>query len=211
MSKLPVRFRFGFTMIELLVVIAIIAILSGLLLPAITKGRDKARQAQCISNVRQVTLGVLMYVQEPANRLKFPNETGSELRIGGAVNGTSNKTLDNTRPLAPFVRDVKVFECPMDRLNRFRANGNSYLYARVDDNSEARIGGLGGRSLTTVSSPSKKAVIYEPPLTQPNSQMDNSYRWHDTRPASVIGFVDGHADFINTNGFASISENNLFY
>ena len=56
--------RSGFTLIELLVVIAIIAILAAILFPVFARAREKARQASCTSNVKQITLGFLMYVQD---------------------------------------------------------------------------------------------------------------------------------------------------
>lgn len=56
--------RRGFTLIELLVVIAIIAILAAILFPVFAQAREKARQTSCLSNVKQITLGMLMYVQD---------------------------------------------------------------------------------------------------------------------------------------------------
>ena len=61
--------RKGFTLIELLVVIAIIAILAAILFPVFAKAREKARQTSCLSNVKQIALGMLMYAQDYDERL----------------------------------------------------------------------------------------------------------------------------------------------
>src|ERR1044072_7200814 len=58
------RTRRGFTLIELLVVIAIIAILAAILFPVFAQAREKARQATCLSNLKQIGTGVVMYVQD---------------------------------------------------------------------------------------------------------------------------------------------------
>ena len=71
--------RRAFTLIELLVVIAIIAILAAILFPVFAQARDKARQAACISNVKQQALGILQYVQDydetlPLNAAEAPGQ-----------------------------------------------------------------------------------------------------------------------------------------
>ena len=64
LSTLARRSRAGFTLIELLVVIAIIAILAAILFPVFAQARDKARQSSCLSNEKQMALGILAYTQD---------------------------------------------------------------------------------------------------------------------------------------------------
>jgi len=71
----PVAGRLGFTLVELLAVIAVVAVLAGLLLPALARAKDKANSAACLSNLRQLTLGY---------RARFDDDRG---QLGGATSG----------------------------------------------------------------------------------------------------------------------------
>lgn len=92
--------RRGFTLIELLVVIAIIAILAAILFPVFARARAKARQASCLSNVKQLMVAVLMYAQD--------NDGGFPSRIDQAGGGfTWPMNL-----LPPYVKNDAIFLCP---------------------------------------------------------------------------------------------------
>ena len=92
----------GFTLMELLVVISVIVILAALLFPTFARARENARRASCMSNMKQIGLGIMQYTQDYDERYPF---TGIEYPD---TPGKLPQVLD------PYVKNTKIFKCPSD-------------------------------------------------------------------------------------------------
>ncbi|BDI31003.1 hypothetical protein CCAX7_30540 [Capsulimonas corticalis] len=157
MSTHAIRSRSGFTLIELLVVIAIIAILAAILFPVFAKAREKARQISCLSNMKQIGLGVTQYNQDYDENFPTGPLAGS---LGQGWAGT----------VYPYVKSTGVFHCPDDPTSQMTNPANSVVsypvsyagnlnFLRTDiPSSDNRVA---GQSIAALVAPANTVLLCE--------------------------------------------------
>ncbi len=139
--------RHGFTLIELLVVIAIIAILAAILFPVFARAREKARQTTCLSNVKQIALGVLMYAQDYDEKMPmlYMNRTTPSSTWYGIA-----------QELDPYVKNLNVHDCPSASL---QSSLSSYGGNRSYGYHTGVIVSNGGRKIATIKRPAEIVML----------------------------------------------------
>ncbi len=112
------RNRSGFTLIELLVVIAIIAILAAILFPVFAQAREKARTISCLSNLKQINTGRLMYVQDfdEVNPIAFPNNNAGNSIYTSPPDlrppATEARKAQAINAIQPYMKNYQLYACP---------------------------------------------------------------------------------------------------
>lgn len=118
--------RAGFTLIELLMVVAIIAILAGLLLPAVTLARNAARTTQCMNNLRQIGFGAEIWTEEH-NGMLVPAISPGGHSIGNYWTGQVRRFMDGASDPAAGDRLDGIFKCPSSQTRTWIAmNPSTY-------------------------------------------------------------------------------------
>jgi prepilin-type N-terminal cleavage/methylation domain-containing protein/prepilin-type processing-associated H-X9-DG protein len=120
----------GFTLIELLVVIAIIAILAAILFPVFASARERARQASCVSNLKQIGLAALMYVQDYDETYPpYASECGGSGCIQYWFARKVGTGWDKAQGLLyPYMKNHQIQKCPSFTARPRFGDGNGYGY-----------------------------------------------------------------------------------
>jgi prepilin-type N-terminal cleavage/methylation domain-containing protein/prepilin-type processing-associated H-X9-DG protein len=210
-TTLSSSIRRGFTLIELLVVIAIIAILAAILFPVFAQARESARMSSCLSNLKQIGTGTLMYIQDYDER--YPNT------IAWGRMWTGVWVADPTKPdslrylpdlVTPYIKNRDVWFCPSigrtgrpfgfwgsppNNLDPADANGTTYLWQH-----QTAFCSLGNQDYVTVSALSQAAVsqVARAPIIH-----DIPYHGDDIgikggtfhRGGINVTYADGHAKY----------------
>jgi prepilin-type N-terminal cleavage/methylation domain-containing protein/prepilin-type processing-associated H-X9-DG protein len=200
-------FRRGFTLIELLVVIAIIAILAAMLIPALSKAKQKAQGVSCLNNTKQLTLAWRLYAEDandvlltcqtisppPANLRGRTNWVDGNLDFSAAQGNWDPSIYIFTSPMFPYCgKNPQIFKCPADQS---MVNSPTGKKPRVRSNSMSQVFSRGEWLDKTYNTAQTVWRTY--------SKLSNIV----LAPKTLL-FVDEHPDSINDAAFASACTGN---
>ncbi|MEN6641830.1 MAG: DUF1559 domain-containing protein [Armatimonadia bacterium] len=192
--------RKGFTLIELLVVIAIIAILAAILFPVFAKAREKARQSSCLSNVKQITLGMLQYAQDYDERLIL-----AAMYWGAPPNDYWTWMYE----MQPYVKNAQIFSCPSSVATGWNGSMNT-----TQNTGYGLFRLLSGAALGTIREPASVVLLADAgklsngnPYYLCDWNVDQSDNGVPPNPlhndGANFGFCDGHAKWLQKMSYCT--------
>lgn len=197
--------RRGFTLIELLVVIAIIAILAAILFPVFARAREKARQASCLSNLKQLAIAAQMYSQD-YDEMIMPGYICS--RSTGAAGWWYVPT---TGRIQPYIKNNQILLCPSNPSGSL-GYGINYLTYNGGDPAGQGCYSAGGRPLSSATRPAETGQFADAITGCAYPGNANSiWGWRpagynmcgavrlDHNNGANVAYLDGHAKWVNQN------------
>lgn len=214
--------RHGFTLIELLVVIAIIAILAAMLLPALSRAKQRANTTYCINCQRQMSLAWVMYADDNKDTMPLnawdhgnPARSTSTSWVIGNANYDADPTNITGGTIFQYVKAIGVYHCTEDKKTIINTSTNRYrcfsmsCYLNGDAGSEAQFGFAHRTRLSNLHRPVSTMVF----IDEDDKTIDDGhflYPWSKTSTGgttwinfpgfrhnngTVWSFADGHAEY----------------